>query len=150
MCPRAVLAITSKCKALNKLKRWDVSKKFCEDKVCSAGSSILKLQAHPLAKFLHTEDSKDIPKSSQVKWTINKKHTKRNAASTSPLSVDLHSVVELLLCMHAPLAEQYVIALKNVEACHVCCADVMSNVMSILGKQHVLLVVAGCHSLTND
>ena len=104
-----------KVRALNKLARWKEAKSFSESVTCGKDPKELEASAHPKAHF-------PPPSAQSLAWVV------RNSA----LHVDISSVSSIILCMEPSLAQAYLVAIKNVEACHTHANDVMKAVGRIV------------------
>jgi hypothetical protein len=116
-CPASIYLVIYKCNALNKLNRWDESKLCAEEFMSHIHETIQKKNSHRHAIF-------PAPNINTLKWV---EKTAKNV-----VSVDVDSIVHILLCMGSYLAQVYVNSLKNVESCRNCSGDVMLKMTVIL------------------
>ena len=106
----------AKAKALNKLGKWAKTKSYAEEMTCAKDTADLQVSAHPDATY-------PPPGTQALRWRVS---------GQGILTVDVSSVSNVLLCMEPSLAQAYLIAIKNVEACHTHCMDVMKFVSQIV------------------
>ena len=115
LCPMYRVSHTAKVRALNKLARWKEAKVFAESVTCDKDHKELEASAHPNAHF-------PPPSVQSLAWVV------RNGT----LNVDISSISNVMLCMEPTLAQAYLDAIKNVDACHTHANDVMKSVHKVI------------------
>ena len=126
LCPQSSAAQAARITALNRLQRWEEGKLFAEQVTSSAHITIQRLGAHPDANL-------PAPAPPLLRWAAVSKPSSGSSAASS-LQVNVLTVVEVMLCMPPALARPYLTALKNVNASHQCCAEVMLKVQAVLSE----------------
>lgn len=111
--------------AYNELSFFEDAKGYIEEiTISQAEKNIQKLYAHPSAKF-------PCPSIDSLDW--------KEIKSPNGLSIDVNSVVNMILCVGSELGFNYLVALKNVKMSRYYCADVMNKIFQILTQLDQLL-----------
>ena len=118
-CPFMRSAHCIKISSLNRLHRFSEGKTAAEELGRSTHASVLALCFGGAAGAV-------FPRSESLLW--------RETSPGAPVRVDPAAVVQAMLTLGPSMAREYVVCLKNNDACRNCCADVMDRVAALLAE----------------